>query len=133
MATKAELESANRELVLELQRANSAMENLKKEVVDKARNLAQEHEWCEVVDNALEELGLVTNQRKILLVTVRIPVIVSSEEEIDAEDLACEATWDANVAYWRGSYLPSVDEFNNEDVKFDPNLTTTYEATLVDQ
>lgn len=50
-------------------------EEFKEKVVKVATDLAEEHDWCEVVDNALEEMGLPRRARRAeITFTVTVPL-----------------------------------------------------------
>jgi hypothetical protein len=87
----------SREAVLarqaELDQLRRRFEEFKQTVRSTAINYAERHDWCEVVDNALEEMGLQgrnTEWTLVLTVTGTIRTTVSAATETDAIDKARE-------------------------------------------
>ena len=77
-ARVAELESR---LTAQQVDAETRLDTLRSEVGEKAMELAREHGWCEVVDEALRELGIEPPQVETRMsVTVRFDVVATSAD-----------------------------------------------------
>lgn len=136
MATKAELESANQELRQQVEAAKAETASLGKRVVERARELAAEHEWCEVVEKALEELGLSDRVPVTVKFTMEIALRVS--EDWDDKDIAREffsnADWgnafDYNIG--AGQSRPNLDDLGTQDgMVWDDERSDKYKVEVV--
>ena len=123
MATKAELEQSNAELVRQLEDAKREMESFKKQVKVKATELAEEHDWCEVVDRALDELGIATKQ--LVKVTYKMTEWFTVDKEAweknksaSQRDFRNSLTWDVEIDYSNGGTISVFTEVNHDDWDF---------------
>lgn len=117
MATKAELESANQELRQQVEAARAETVELGKRVAERARELAEEHSWCGVVEEALLDLGISGKKAMDVLVTVSVPITVDenlTEAQIKEEFLRV-TRW-GNIFQYGVGNVPDLHEFDSEAI-----------------